>query len=146
MSITLVSFPRSGRNWVCTLLDVYNGGPVFNNRLNNPDNPDVGCSNFLGTYNHDHNANRVIDGRVLYIYRDPVDVIFSMLNSNNVYVKKDKRLKTIDERIRVWAKRWRIHKQKWFYNPTICKDKLTINYDDLVKNPIDTLELICKWI
>jgi hypothetical protein len=147
MGITLVSFPRSGRNWVCTLLDVYNGGPVFNNRLNNPDNPDVGCSNFLGTYNHDHNANKPISGRVLYIYRNPIDVIFSMLNSNNVWVKKDKKLKNQDERIRAWAKRWKNHTRKWRdgVQPD-CTDKLVIKYENLATNLVDTLELICKWI
>lgn len=147
MAITLVSFPRSGRNWLCTLLDIYHGGPVFNNRLNNPENPDLGSSNFIGTYNHDHNANRKIGGRVLYVYRNPVDIIFSMLNSNTIWVKQDKQLKDTDERIRAWTKRWKRHTQKWRDGtPPNCTDKLMIKYEDLVNNPIDTLELICKWI
>ena len=133
MSITLVSFPRSGRNWLCLLLDIYNGGPVFNNRINNPSNPDKDSSNFMGTYNHDHNSNKKISGRVIYLHRNPVDVIFSMINSNTIYVKKDKSLKTELGRVIAWSKRLKNHEVKWYHNtPLYCTDKYIIEYEDLI--------------
>lgn len=144
--LTLVSFPRSGRNWLCLLLDVYNGAPVFNNRINNPNNPDQG-SNFLGTYNHDHKSNKKINGRILYLYRNPIDVIYSMLNANTIWVKEDKKLKTEEDRIINWTKRWKNHMYKWYFNtPLHCLDKLIINYSQLIGSPINTLTEICKFI
>ena len=139
--VYLVSFPRSGRNWLCLLLDVYNGGPVFNNRLNNPENPDV-LMDFKGRYDHDHKANKNIPGRILYLYRNPVDVIFSMLNYMNVWVKQDKLLTNTEQRVVAWSNRWKNHMNKWYYNtPDSCSDKCIISYEDLVTDPT-----VCNFI
>jgi len=140
--LTLISFPRSGRNWLCLLLDVYHGGPVFNNRLNNPSHPD--SKDLIGKYIHDHKANKKINGKILYIWRNPVDVIFSMLNQKTIYIKKDRQLHTEQDKVVVWTNRWINHMNKWLV-PQYERIHY-VKYEQLQLNPIITLAETISFI
>jgi hypothetical protein len=83
-----------------------------------------------GFHLHDRIVGRGDEGvtggfnKVIYLYRNPIDTIYSHM----VY-----------QQLEDWkfiAEEYKIHLQRWLYNSNDCKKIISIEYDDLIKNPL----------
>ncbi len=109
----LVSFPRTGSHWLRMLMELYFGKPSLVRAFFYKDAVDFTC------YHH-HDENLMLSGRdnVIYLYRNPVDTVYSQLR----YYKQ----KTdAEHQIREWSQLYGKHLQKWLLNER-CPDKKTI--------------------
>ena len=121
----LVSFPRTGSHWLRMLMELYFEKPglvrVFYYR---------DCKEF--TCYHTHDEDLQLEGRtnVLYLYRDPVDTVYSQLN----YYKE----KILDEaRVDFWSDLYARHLHKWLYGEKLTTKKTLITYEGLKENIVN---------
>jgi hypothetical protein len=116
----LISYPRSGSNWFNAVIELYFDRP----RLR------VGQSSFLKDINstrdymwfHDHDIQSILNlphNNIAYLYRNPSDVIYSLLTAESKPINK----KTIDHQISLLSK----HYNKYLGTPTKC----TLKYEKL---------------
>ncbi len=117
----LVSFPRTGSHWLRAMMELYFERPSLVRVFYYPEN-----TNYL-TY-HTHELNLDIEHpTVIYLYRDPVDTIYSQLS----YHKES--LNSI-ERIQDWGDLYGRHLNKWLHQETFTTKKTTLQYEGLKKN------------
>jgi hypothetical protein len=70
----LVSFPRTGSHWLRLIMELYFGRPSLVRVFYYPERTD-----YLTLHTHDIDLD--IERRnVIYLYRDPVDTVYSQLN------------------------------------------------------------------
>ena len=124
----IVSFPRSGSHWIRISLESYLGGksPLSNFfnmmsvSLEQYQHMDL-SKDFKGT----HDLDLLFENSfVLYIYRNPIDTIFSQL----MYCEIDlNNLQKIDELTYLWIR----HINKWIFDENFTKKKEIIQYEKL---------------
>jgi len=120
----LVSFPRTGSHWLRMIMELYFQRPSLVRVFYYPE-----VTNYLTLHTHDMDLC-VERENIIYLYRDPVDTIYSQMN----YYKED-----IDnkERIVYWADLYGRHLDKWLYIESFTKKKTIVNYEGM-KNDIVT--------
>ena len=118
-NVTYVGLSRSGSHWIRLVLEHYMGG-------NSP------LSNFLGSANtnnfratHDLQLDFVAD-YVIYLYRNPIDCIYSNLKYDEIDTNVDC-ISKIDYYLDIWIR----HIQKWIYDENFTKDKVILCYEKL---------------
>ena len=118
-NVTYVGLSRSGSHWIRLVLEHYMGG-------NSP------LSNFLGSANtnnfratHDLQLDFVAD-YVIYLYRNPIDCIYSNLKYDEIDTNVDC-ISKIDYYLDIWIS----HIQKWIYDENFTKDKVILCYEKL---------------
>jgi predicted O-methyltransferase YrrM len=131
-SVYLISFPRTGSHWLRSVMELYFGRPTLTRTFYKHNN-----NNYLLLHHHDMDFN-VIRDNVIYLYRDPVDTIYSQIN----YYKEDF---TGDGRVLHWSKEYAKHLSKWLLDENFTKRKLIIRYEDLKSKPIDTFKLLSDF-
>jgi hypothetical protein len=115
----LVSFPRTGSHWLRMLMELYFEKPSLVRAFYYKDAVDFSC------YHH-HDEDLTLSGRdnVIYLYRNPVDTVYSQLR----YYKQ----KTDDEqKIREWSCLYGRHLQKWLINERCPDRKTVLSYEGL---------------
>ena len=70
----MVSFPRCGSHWIRMMVELYFNQPTLSRNFFFPDRTDY---ILLATHDLELNIRR---DSVLYLYRDPVAVVFSQIN------------------------------------------------------------------
>lgn len=76
-----VSYPRSGSNWVNSLMEVYFGRPRLRQGISFLDKKAAKKAP-MWFHDHDyHSSLKLSHNNILYLYRNPDDVIFSSLKS-----------------------------------------------------------------
>jgi hypothetical protein len=118
----LVSFPRTGSHWLRMLMELYFERPLLTRTFYMRDRRD-----YLLLHTHDLGLD-VEREDVIYLYRDPVDTVFSQLMYHGE--------KTGDaRRIKRWADLYGRHLDKWLHNAAFVRHKTVIRYESLRCDP-----------
>jgi len=117
----LVSFPRTGSHWLRMLMELYFERPSLIRVFYYPE-----CGNYLVLHTHDMEFD-VVRKRVIYLYRDPVNTIYSQLNyyQENIWDEK---------RIVYWTDLYGRHLNKWLTVDAVSRDRVLIRYEMLKKD------------
>lgn len=114
----LVSFPRTGSHWLRMLMELYFERPSLVRVFYYPERKD-----YLTLHTHDLELD-VVRTHVIYLYRNPVDTIYSQLR----YHKED----TDDrERIIYWSDLYGRHLDKWLHRERFTTHKTVVTYEGL---------------
>ena len=115
----LVSFPRTGSHWLRMLMELYFERPALVRVFYFRNRHDFTCY-------HTHDEDLETGGRtnVVYLYRDPVDTVYSQLR----YYKEDI---TDIARVDAWSELYGRHLRKWLYDENCSKKKTILTYEGL---------------
>lgn len=119
----LVSFSRTGSHWLRMLMELYFDKAsmklLFNKSYKNE--KEYTCYH---THDMDLDTER---SHVIYLYRNPVDTIYSQMN----YYKQDlSDGNSLDQ----WSSLYGRHLDKWLYKETFTTKKTVLTYENLKKN------------
>ncbi len=128
----LISFPRTGSHWLRMLMEMYFGKPALIRAFYFED-----ADTFTCLHHHDLSL-ALIRNRVLYLYRDPVNTIYSQLQ----YYQED--INDI-ECVRHWANLYQKHLTKWLLEDNITVDKLAISYEDMESSLSTVFTALCHF-
>lgn len=129
----LVSFPRTGSHWLRILLEVYSERPTLVRSFLKHQNID-----FLLSHSHDENLD-LKRKKVIYLYRNPVDTVFSQLWYYHQDVK-DKNL------VEFWTRQYAHHIIHWRFHESYAQQKLILQYENLLNKPLDEFEKLCYFL
>lgn len=118
----LVSFPRTGSHWLRMIMEQYFERPMLTLSFFNHEKKD-----YLLLHTHDMELD-IVRENVIYLYRDPVDTIFSQL----MYYKED--FDSV-ERINHWADIYGRHLAKWLHDEDFTRKKTVLSYECLRSDP-----------
>lgn len=127
----LVSFPRTGSHWLRMLMELYFGRPSLVRVFYYPERND-----YLTLHTHDLELD-VERPNVIYLYRDPVDTIYSQLQ----YQKEDINDR---ERIAYWSDLYGRHLDKWLHQEAFTQRKTVVRYERLKANMLEEFSKICE--
>lgn len=99
-NLCLISFPRTGSHWLRMIIELYFDRPLLVRTFYHP-----GRRDYLLLHDHDMDL-QLACRNVLYLYRDPVDTVFSQLG----YYRQ-----SIDDAHAIvhWASRYALHVAHW---------------------------------
>jgi hypothetical protein len=120
----LISFPRTGSHWLRMIMELYFERPSLVRIFYFPEN-----NNYLTLHTHDLELN-VEHPRVIYLYRDPVDTIYSQLNYHQEYTGNQ-------QRISHWSDLYGRHLDKWLHKEKFSQQKTIITYEGMKKDLIN---------
>lgn len=120
----LVSFPRTGSHWLRMVMELYFERPSLVRVFYYPERRD-----FLTLHTHDLELD-VERENVIYLYRDPVDTIYSQL----CYYKE-----RLDDRGRIayWADLYGRHLAKWLETETFTTKKTILTYERMKEDLVE---------
>ncbi len=128
----LISFPRTGSHWLRMLMELYFEKPAL-----------VRCFYYRNaqefTCIHKHDLDLTIERQaVIYLYRNPIDTIYSQLryyneNLNDVL------------RIEYWADSYGRHLSKWLFEEKFTTKKISLTYEGLVNSIDQEFQKLCKF-
>lgn len=129
----LISFPRTGSHWLRMVMELYFERPSLLRAFYYHDSND-----YLTLHDHDLKLD-IERSSVIYLFRDPVDTIYSQL----LYHKEK-----IDNRIRIdyWSDLYGRHLNKWLHQEAFTKYKTIICYDRLKSNMPEEFMKICAHL
>lgn len=127
----LVSFPRTGSHWLRMLMELYFERPSLVRVFYYPERKD-----YLTLHTHDLDLD-VERSNVIYLYRDPVDTVFSQMN----YYKEDI---GNPERIYYWSNLYARHLNKWLHDESFTKKKTVLRYELLKADLVNEFRKICN--
>lgn len=154
----LVSFPKTGRTWLNYMLKQMvkqSNHPLKNNEnfiFNEHDSSEIIIEN--GTRNNPLDVfkftsrNRYRRGKVLFLVRDPRDVIVSHFHQITKRAQNPFVFNSISDFVKddiLGFKRIIQYYNLWFFQKDIAKDFLLIKYEDLLNHGVDTLSEINKF-
>jgi len=127
-NIYYVGVSRSGSHWLRIVLEEYmQGKSPVSNFIACKDDINVLMSHlndFKGT--HDMALDFVADN-VIYLYRNPIDCIFSNLKYDQTTIDNKE---SIENYLNIWIK----HIQKWVFDEKFTKRKVILSYENLKKD------------
>jgi hypothetical protein len=142
-----VSFPRTGSHWLNAVMELYFARPCLRE----------GRSTFLETQRtdwmwfHDHDFDLALKHpNVLYIYRDPVDTLYSYLNYKFRASRRASYLGQLvqcrddaysSDKVDVAATEYRRHLEKWLLST--LKARTIVRYDLFVHDSVSEFRKIC---
>ena len=108
-AVYLVSFPRTGSHWLRMMCEQYAQRPTLVRAFYPHDNTD-----YLFMHIHDVDLD-FSASNVIYLYRDPVETVYSMLK----YAQASG-----DDQVRLWSDRYASHLRKWLLQEDFTPEKL----------------------
>lgn len=126
----LVSFPRTGSHWLRMLMELYFERPLLTRSFYYPNEQRI-----LALHTHDLDLT-VSRRSVIYLYRDPVDTIYSQLRYH------DEAMSDISAALR-WAELYGQHLEKWLVREGISQRKTIVRYEALRTELVAQFEKIC---
>ena len=123
----LISFPRTGSHWLRMIVELYFERPLLVRTFFYPNRDDY-------LFLHDHDMELATQRQnVIYLYRDPVDTIFSLI----MYHKED-----INDRSRIahWSKFYGQHLDKWLFREQFTTKKTVLSYECLHNSPVSEIK------
>lgn len=126
----LVSFPRTGSHWLRMLIELYFERPLLTRTFFYPSRDD-----YLLLHTHDTELD-VERSNVLYLYRSPVETIYSLMSYHGESMDDG-------ERVRHWARRYGFHLDKWLHQESFTEKKTIIRYEGMKKDLVNEFEKIC---
>ena len=126
----LISFPRTGSHWLRMVMELYFEKPSLVRIFYYKDATDFTCY-----HRHDEDLN-IQRKNVIYLYRCPVETIYSQLN----YYQEDIHDR---ERIMYWANLYGRHLAKWLLQEEFTTRKTVITYEGMKKHIQGEFKKIC---
>jgi hypothetical protein len=130
----LVSFPRTGSHWLRMIMELYFGKPSLRRIFYFPEATEYTCYHW-----HDVDLTTRDVKSVIYLYRHPVDTVYSTLR----YHKEDV---TDAQRVRHWTEAYARHLAKWILDETFTVRKSTIRYENLREKPVEEFGKVCAHL
>jgi len=131
-NVFLISFPRTGSHWLRMIMELYFDRPTLTRIFYKHNNRDY-------LLMHDHDIQFQIQREnVIYLYREPVNTVFSQLN----YYREDE---NNPERIKYWAEEYGKHLSKWLSEEKFTSNKIAIRYEELRGNAVGVLEKLARY-
>lgn len=137
-----VGFPRSGSHWIRLNLEGYTNGNSPISSFLAAENESVhqlyaraDKGEFRGTHDMDLNFEHK---DVIYLFRNPVDTIYSQL----VYEGENICKESIDKYLSIWIS----HINKWCFDETFTNKKTIICYEKLNKSFVEEFSKIVKHL
>lgn len=138
----VIGFQRTGFHWLNMLMEVYfdrnrtiphANAMTFVNQLH---------KGYMWCNDHDIDLEIIPQNELgtIYIYREPVDTLYSVLDSHLRKQDDDEKDLPYNDLFNKWLKKYRDHLQKWLLSEN--KAKTIITYEALNKNPEKCLEII----
>lgn len=130
----LISFPRTGSHWLRMMMELYFEKPSLVRIFYYKDASDFTCY-------HQHDEDLSVKGpkNVIYLYRAPVDTIYSQMN----YYKEN--LYDI-ERVIYWSDLYGRHLSKWLFEEGFTEKKTVITYEGLKNSIYDEFNKVCSHL
>jgi len=133
----LISFPRTGSHWLRAIMELYFKRPslrrVFYFKK---------IKSFTCYHTHDltesYQISEVKRNRVIYLYRNAPDTVYSQLR----YLNKD--VMEI-ENIQIWTKLYAKHLNKWLLEEKYSRDKIFIAYEKMQCEIESEFAKICEY-
>lgn len=119
---TMVSFPRTGSHWLRMMVELYFERPTLTRNFYWPDSRDF---ILIGTHDLDLDVERRV---VLYLYRDPVETIYSLIR----YYRDDP---ADPAQVARWLPLYVDHLGKWLVDERFTSRKTVVRYDRLRSDP-----------
>lgn len=127
----LVSFSRTGSHWLRMIMELYFEKPSLVRAFYFKDATDFTCYH---THDMDLKLRRQ---NVIYLYRDPVETVYSQLG----YYKESP---DDPERRHHWTDLYARHLAKWLVQDDFTKKKTIITYEGMKSNMDGEIEKICR--
>lgn len=135
-----VGVSRSGSHWIRIVLEGYLGGKSpLSNFIACKDDIKV-LMNHLSDFNGTHDL--LLDFQsdyVIYLYRNPIDCIFSNLKYDGTDISNRNR---VDYYLDIWIK----HIQKWYYDEQFTKKKVILCYEKLEQDFVSEFSKILFFL
>jgi hypothetical protein len=127
----LISFPRTGSHWLRMIMELYFERPSLVRIFYYMDAKDFTCY-------HRHDDNLSIQHKnVIYLYRNPVDTIYSQISYYNESLEDA-------SRIRYWADLYGRHLSKWLIEENFTTKKTILTYEGMRSNLGNEFKKICE--
>jgi hypothetical protein len=126
----LISFPRTGSHWLRMIMELYFEKPSLVRIFYYKNAKDFTC------YHHHDEDLTLRRKNVIYLYRHPVDTIYSQLR----YYKED-----IDslEQIRYWSELYGKHLSRWLVEENFTRKKTVLTYEGMKTGIYQEFKKIC---
>lgn len=126
----LVSFSRTGSHWLRMVMELYFEKPALVRIFYFKDANDFTCY-------HTHDMDLELERKnVIYLYRDPVETVYSQLR----YYKED----TSDQSRRShWVDLYARHLSKWLIEERFTEKKTVLTYEGMKSNMAVEFEKLC---
>lgn len=130
----LVSFPRTGSHWLRMLMEIYFDRPsltlLFFRTLKETD---------TFTCFHTHDLELSVKARhVLYLYRNPVDTVFSQMSYH------DQDLDSA-ELVEGWTELYARHVSKWVLDSPATGRRAILTYEGMRRNLAEEFPKVCAF-
>lgn len=140
--VHFISYPRSGRHWVCLMMEQYCGFGVWSDILNQKLRPAI----MQGKMLHDLFCNLdrgIIDngGKLLYAYRSPFDALYSLGNYSGEQTFDNE--KQFYNRVNAWINH--IRKYHLFFLENRRELYFPLKFEDLQQDPAGMLYQIARF-
>jgi len=129
----LVSFPRTGSHWLRMVMELYFEKPSLVRAFYFKDATEFTCYH---THDMDLDIRRE---NVIYLYRDPVETVYSQLK----YYKESP---DDDSRRNHWTELYAGHLSKWLLHEGFTKKKTIITYEDMKSRMSGEIQKICRHL
>lgn len=129
----LISFPRTGSHWLRMVMELYFEKPALVRIFYFKEMREFTC------YHHHDTELSLIRQNVLYLYRHPIDTIYSQIN----YYKEDP---FEIHRITYWTNLYARHLSKWLLEETFTTHKTLLTYDGMKIDPVHEFKKVCAHL
>jgi len=127
----LVSFPRTGSHFLRMLMEAYFKRPCLVRTFYYPNKKNYTCY-------HTHDLKLEVKRKnIIYLHRNPIDVVYSQLKYNNEEINEDFILS--------YSYDYKRHLDKWF-KEEFSEKKTIISYEDLIDKPDNEFKKICNHL
>lgn len=126
----LVSFSRTGSHWLRMIMELYFEQPALVRIFYFKDASDFTCY-------HTHDMDLAVERKnVIYLYRDPVETVYSQLR----YYKED-----LDDSAKrnKWVDLYARHLAKWLVYENFTTKKTVLTYEGMKSNMHDEFSKVC---
>lgn len=133
---SLVSFPRTGSHWLRMFLELYFDRPMLTRHFFEHESAEM-----LLYHTHDDYLKFVPSGPVIYLYRNPVDVVFSELT----YHHGDDAAR-VDTALAIeTAERYRKNLRRWLLGQEGVSSEVVLAYEWLLDDPARALAPVIEF-
>lgn len=127
----LISFPRTGSHWLRMIMELYFEKPSLVRAFYYKN-----ATSFTCYHRHDEKLE-IQRKNVIYLYRNPVDTIYSQMNYYKEHIEDTYRIK-------YWANLYGRHLKKWLIDEAFTNKKTVLTYDGLKSNMEQEFVKICS--
>lgn len=127
----LVSYSRTGSHWLRMIMELYFEKPALSRAFYFKDATDFTCY-------HRHDMDLELRrGSVMYLYRNPVETVYSQLCYYNESPDDE-------ERRRHWTNLYARHLSKWLVHDDFTNKKTVLTYEGMKSDMVQEFAKVCR--